>query len=127
VRYDLIDRAIQGQLVTYCQQTQIAAIAFRPLGYGLAQIARTDPAGALANLAEQTGKTKAQVALHGCLAAPGGVVIPKASTAEHVAENYGASGWQISPGQVSELRRKIRYKRRGTLEMAFRRRALYFA
>jgi len=125
VRYSLIDRTIEGRLLDYCQQNHIAVIAFTPLGHGLDQISRMDPAGVLERIAKQCGKTRAQVALNWCLAKEGVVTIPKASTIERVAENCGASGWRLTAEQLQELSHAIRYKRRGTLEIALRRIARY--
>ena len=125
VRYSLIDRTIEGRLLDYCQQNHIAVIAFTPLGHGLDQISRMDPTGVLERIAKQCGKTRAQVALNWCLAKEGVVTIPKASTIERVAENCGASGWRLTAEQLQELSHAIRYKRRGTLEIALRRIARY--
>ena len=125
VRYSLIDRTIEGRLLDYCQQNHIAVIAFTPLGHGLDQISRMDPAGVLERIAKQCGKTRAQVALNWCLAKEGVVTIPKASTIERVAENCGASGWRLTAEQLQELSHGIRYQRRGTLEIALRRIARY--
>jgi len=125
VRYSLIDRTIEGRLLDYCQQNHIAVIAFTPLGHGPDQISRMDPAGLLERIANQCGKTRAQVALNWCLAKKGMVTIPKASTIEHVAENCGASGWTLTTEQLQELSHGIRYQRRGTLEIALRRIARY--
>ena len=125
VRYSLIDRTIEGRLLDYCQQNHIAVIAFTPLGHGLDQISRMDPTGVLERIANQCGKTRAQVALNWCLAKEGVVTIPKASTIEHIAENCGASGWRLTAEQLQELSHRIRYQRRGTLEIALRRIARY--
>ena len=125
VRYSLIDRTIEGRLLDYCQQNHIAVIAFTPLGHGLDQISRMDPAGVLERIAKQCGKTRAQVALNWCLAKEGVVTIPKASTIERVAENCGASGWRLTAEQLQELSHATRYQRRGTLEITLRRIARY--
>jgi len=126
VRYSLIDRTIEGTLLQYCQENQIAVIAFTPLGHGLEQISRMDPNHVLDQVAGETGKTRAQVALNWLIAKDGVVTIPKASTAEHVTENCGASGWRLSPEQLRQLDRGIRFRRRGSMEMALRRTARYF-
>jgi diketogulonate reductase-like aldo/keto reductase len=126
VRYSLIDRTIQGKLLPYCQQNRIGVIAFTPLGHGLDQIGQMDPDGVLARVACETGKTPAQVALNWCLGEDGVVVIPKASTPEHIAENCGAAGWRLSHEHRAQLERGIRFQRRGFLEMTARRTARYF-
>lgn len=121
VRYSLIDRTISEGLLPYCQQHQIAVIAFTPLGHGLDQIARMDPDRVLEQISAATGRTSAQVALNWCIAEEGVVAIPKASTVEHVTEDCGASGWRLSPEQRALLSRGIRYDRRGPLGMVLRR------
>jgi diketogulonate reductase-like aldo/keto reductase len=126
VRYSLIDRTIEGKLLRYCQQNRIAVIAFTPLGHGLEQIRRMDPQGVLSQVAGQTAKTPAQVALNWCLAEEGVMVIPKASSVEHVTDDCGASGWRLLPEQMARLRRGVQFSRRGPVEMAFRRTTRYF-
>lgn len=125
VRYSLIDRTIEGGLLDYCRQNQIAVIAFTPLGHGLDQLAQLDASDALGRVALQAEKTRAQVALNWCLAQAGVITIPKASTIERVAENCGASGWLLSSQQVEQLRGEVRYSRRSPLEITLRRAARY--
>jgi len=126
VRYSLIDRTIEGTLLQYCQENQIAVIAFTPLGHGLEQISRMDPNHVLDQVAGETGKTRAQVALNWLIAKDGVVTIPKASTAERVTENCGASGWRLSLEQLKQLDRGIRFRQRSSMEIALRRTARYF-
>ena len=126
VRYSLIDRTIEGKLLPYCRQNRIAVIAFTPLGHGLEQIRRMDPADTLGQVAGQAGKTPAQAALNWCLAEEGVMVIPKASSVEHVTDDCGASGWRLSPEQMARLRRGVQFSRRGPVEMALRRTTRYF-
>jgi diketogulonate reductase-like aldo/keto reductase len=125
VRYSLIDRTVEGKLLEYCEQNEIAVIAFTPLGHGLDRLAEMDPDGWLDRIGKQCGKTRAQVALNWCLSKKGVITIPKASTIDRVAENCGASGWSLSPEQLRELSANIRFRRRGSLEMALRRSARY--
>jgi diketogulonate reductase-like aldo/keto reductase len=127
VRYSLIDRTIEGRLLDYCRKNQIAIIAFTPLGHGLDRLADMDPHGSLDRISQQCGKTRAQVALNWCLSKQGVVTIPKASTIERVAENCGASGWSLSAEQLRDLSSNIRFRRRGSLEMALRRTAKYIS
>jgi diketogulonate reductase-like aldo/keto reductase len=125
VRYSLIDRTIEGGLLDYCRQQQVAVIAFTPLGHGLEELAKMDPGDALGRVAAQAGKTRAQVALNWCLAQPGVITIPKASSVERVSENCGGSGWQLSTGQAEQLRRDVRHSSRSALEMMARRAVRY--
>jgi diketogulonate reductase-like aldo/keto reductase len=125
VSYSLIDRTIGGGLLGYCQENDIAVIAFSPLAHGLSEIRRMDPTHALDEVSAATGRTPVQVALNWCIAEEGVIAIPKASSIEHVTEDCGASGWQLSAEHRRSLGTRIRYTRRGPLEMALRRTARY--
>ena len=49
----------------------------------------------LKKVADDTGRTKAQVALNWCLSRPNVVVIPKSDKTERVIENCDASSWSL--------------------------------
>jgi diketogulonate reductase-like aldo/keto reductase len=121
VRYSLIERTIEGGLLEYCQKSGITVIAYSPLGTGLGNIRAADPEGVLDKVAEASFKSAAQVALNWCINKEKVIAIPKASSVEHVVENMGASGWQLRPELARVLEDRIRYRRRGTLEMRARR------
>ncbi len=121
VRYNLIERTIEGGLLEYCQKNGITVIAYSPLAMGLANIRAADPEGVLRKAAEATCKSEAQVALNWCIRNENLIAIPKASSVEHVVENMGASGWKLSSELVQSLGDRINYRRRGPLEMRARR------
>ena len=54
-------------------------------------------------VAEETGKTPAQVALNWCLSHPNVIVIPKTNSVERTVENCEASGWSLTSEQVATL------------------------
>lgn len=108
VIYSLNRRGIEDELVPYCAQNQVTIIAFTPLDSGrLAKRAEyeSNPKGmrTLAQIAKETGKTLAQVALNWITAKPGTITIPKSDHVERVEENCGASGWRLSGEQVHLL------------------------
>ncbi len=121
VRYNLIERTIEGGLLQYCQKNGITVIAYSPLATSLGNIRAADPEGVLPKVAEASFKSPAQVALNWCINKESVIAIPKASSVEHVVENMGASGWQLRPELLRLLEDKIRYRRRGALEMCARR------
>src|ERR1035438_2076386 len=53
VRYSLIQRTIETQLLGYCQEHRITIIAYSPLGSGLQNIRARDKDGALGRLANK--------------------------------------------------------------------------
>jgi diketogulonate reductase-like aldo/keto reductase len=72
-------------------------------------------------VAQAKSKTAAQVALNWCISRKGIVTIPKANSVEHVKENCAASDFQLSSEELQLLNSKIRYHRRGPLEIHLRR------
>jgi len=75
----------------------ITVIAYSPLATGLENIRSADPEGILRRVAEASCKSEVQVALNWCISKENVIAIPKASTAAHVIENMGASGWKLQP------------------------------
>jgi diketogulonate reductase-like aldo/keto reductase len=123
VRYNLVERSIERRVLPYCQQNQITVIAFSPLATGFYNIKRRDPRSVLGDVGAQVHRTEAQLALNWCLRHDSLIVIPKAASEAHVAENCGASGWQLSAEQIKHLGLNIGFRRRGGLELFLRRTA----
>jgi diketogulonate reductase-like aldo/keto reductase len=122
VRYNLVDRTIEEDLLCYCEANGITVIAHTPLARGLSHIMDHDPRGVLVEIAGTLGRTPAQIALNWCLRQPAVVVIPKGSSAEHIVENCGASDWRLAPEHIRRLDQEITFRRRGRLEILLRRR-----
>ena len=99
VRYSLMHREIEKDLLPYCQKNNIALMAYYPLGHGGLAAANEK----MAEVCKRTSKTPAQVALNWLVSKPGVFAFPRASTEEHVKENLGASGWDLSPQDIAEL------------------------
>ncbi len=59
--------------------------------------------GVLQEIANETGKTMAQVALNWCNAKPNVISIPKSDKLERVVENCQASDWRLSAEQMATL------------------------
>jgi diketogulonate reductase-like aldo/keto reductase len=121
VRYNLIDRTIEKEILPYCHAKDITVIAYTPLGRGLDRIRDCDPHGILCRLSRETGKTAAQIVLNWCLCKERVVVIPMSNSAEHLLENCGASGWCLSDEQLSQLDNGIQYRHRTRFDMLARR------
>ena len=120
MRYNIVDRTIEGDLLKYCQANGITIIAYSPLARDFQSLRDCDPDGALAEVARLTGKTVAQVAINWCLCKDGVVAIPKGNSTAHVVENCGASGWRLTAEQLQFLHRSIRWRRRGRMETFLR-------
>jgi diketogulonate reductase-like aldo/keto reductase len=120
VRYNLIDRTIEQELLPYCRANSVTVIAYCPLARGLDRIRDCDPAGVLDELARLTGKSPAQIVINWCVSQKGVVAIPKGNSMEHILENCGASGWRLSEEQVSLLESRIQFRRRNRFDMIVR-------
>ncbi len=107
VLYNLVDREIEEDLLSYCQQNSVTIIAYSPLDRGgLAtrpKIRRRRATEALQQVARETGQTLAQVSLNWCLSRPWVVAIPKANRIRHVEENCASADFSLNSDQVRLL------------------------
>lgn len=120
VRYSIIDRTIESGLLQYCQTHHVSVIAYCPLARGLHRIGDCDPTGVVNELAQETGRSPAQIVLNWCLCKDGVVVIPKGNSVEHILDNCGASGWRLTAEQLARLDSRIQHRRRGPFDEAVR-------
>ena len=107
VKYSLVQRGIEKDMLPYCQQHGITVIAYSPLDKGVltrrSLLRNRGSLKALETIARETGKTMAQVALNWCIAKPNVIAIPKSDSIERTVENCGASGWKLSEDQIRTL------------------------
>ncbi len=112
VKYSLLNRGIEEDTLSYCQENNITVIAYSPLDKGglmSRPLTRNKAAiSVLQKIALETGKTVAQVALNWCISKPNVIAIPKSDKVERVVENCQASGWRLSPRQTEALGRAFR-------------------
>ena len=107
VKYSLVVRDIEADLLPFCQKNRITVIAYSPLARGLNRIIGKDRFAAIGKVAVMTGKTEAQVALNWCIAKDNVIAIPKANSVAHVEEDCDASGWRLSAEQLDLLERSF--------------------
>jgi len=111
VLYNLNDRDIERDLLPYCQKHHVTILAYTPLDDGrLAKKVkvwrgRGQGMRVLEEIATQTNKTLAQVALNWCIRHPNVIAIPKSDSVARTEENCHASGWRLSPEQIEALDR----------------------
>jgi len=101
LEFSLTERRIDQEIETFYGPNRITVIAYSSFAEG--ELFRGRSLGVLQDVADEAGKTAAQVALNWCLSRPAVVTIPKSDRAERVAENCGASGWRLTPEQVAKL------------------------
>lgn len=97
VEYSLTERSIEADLLPFCQKERITVIAYSPIGRGrIAEGGHDERWNVINNIAKKSGKTRTQIALNWLISKDGVVAIPKASNLEHVRENAGSVGWNLS-------------------------------
>ena len=101
VLYHLEERAIEHEVIPWCQRHGAAVVAYSPFGHGRFPEERSPGGRVLAELAEAHDATPRQVAL--AFLAREAFVIPKASTPEHAAENAGAGDLRLSGSELARL------------------------
>jgi diketogulonate reductase-like aldo/keto reductase len=101
VDYSLANREIEADLAPYCESNKISIIAYYPLGHG--KLTGADARSKMEAVSKAYSKTPAQVALNWLVTGRNVFAIPRASRAEHVEENLGASGWEVKPEDRAQL------------------------
>lgn len=91
--------AMESETIPYCQENNIIVMAYRPIERGLV----LKDHALMDSLAEKYNKTKAQIALNWLISKKNIIVIPKASSKEHLKENLDATGWNLSEEDMKLL------------------------
>jgi diketogulonate reductase-like aldo/keto reductase len=104
VLYHLRDRGIERRLIPYCRKHNIAVMGYSPFGHS--DFPKPSSAGgkALAEVAGRNGKTVRQLIL-AFLTRDGVFAIPKSGNPDHVRENAGALGWELSAEDTAAVGR----------------------
>ena len=96
VLYHLRSRGIERRVIPYCESQNIAVVGYSPFGQGNFPPGSGKQAKVLASIAQLHGKTPRQVALNFLTRRDSLFAIPKASNVDHVRENAGGTGWQLT-------------------------------
>jgi diketogulonate reductase-like aldo/keto reductase len=116
VRYNVIDRTIEKEVLPYCNANGITVIAYSPLSKSLSRITDCDPSGVIAEIARATGKTPVQIIINWCVCKEGVVAIPKANSEAHILENCGASDWRLSTEQIALINSRVLFRQRNKFD-----------
>lgn len=102
VLYHLGERSIEHAVLPWCDANAVTLVGYTPFGR-----AKFPPSGAggdaLSRIAKARGKTARQVALAFLTRKPNLFAIPKASRPEHVRDNAGALGFELTPEEVAAI------------------------
>ena len=98
VLYNLNRRGIEFDLMPWCRTHQVPIMAYSPVDQG-GLVAHP----VLAAIGKRYGATPAQIAIAWLLRGPGMIVIPKASSAQHVQENRAAADVALTAADLQEI------------------------
>ena len=103
VLYHLQERAIEHAVIPWCEQHGVAVVAYSPFGHNDFPSARSKGGEALQAIADVHKATPRQVALAFLTRTPSVLAIPKASSAEHAADNAAAGKLSLSDAEIAAL------------------------
>lgn len=101
IEYNLHDKSASQDIIPYCRRHDIKLIAYRPLAKGRLAIYDNET---IKLLAKKYERTPVQIALNWIIAQKI-IPIPKAGSLEHLRENFGALGWELTADDVKLLSR----------------------
>jgi len=117
VLYHLDERSIEHRVVPWCEDHDVAIVAYSPFGSGSFPSALSNGGKVLARIAEARGVSPYQIALAFLMQRGGAFVIPKAVTIEHVHENAAAADIALDDSEILALDAVFPARRRRTLAM----------
>jgi diketogulonate reductase-like aldo/keto reductase len=115
VLYHLEERHADTGLVPLCEKLGVAFVAYSPFGSGSFPAESSAGGKVLAAVARAHRKTPRQVALAFLVRQPGTFAIPKASSREHVEDNAGAAGLQLTGDDIARIDKAFPARRRAEL------------
>src|SRR5689334_7215163 len=103
VLYHLRARAIEHAVLPWCERNGVAVVAYSPFGHNDFPSARSKGGEVLQSIADAHQATPRQVALAFLTRSASVLAIPKASSAEHAADNAAAGDLKLSAPDIAAL------------------------
>ncbi|WP_298252344.1 aldo/keto reductase [Bradyrhizobium sp.] len=103
VFYHLQERAIEHAVIPWCAKHNVAVVAYSPFGHNDFPDQRSKGGAVLQTIAKRHGALVRQIALAFLARDPRVFPIPKASNAEHAAENAAAGDLVLSADDIAAL------------------------
>jgi aryl-alcohol dehydrogenase-like predicted oxidoreductase len=100
--YNLFDRSIENNLLSYCIEQELTVIAYSPLNQGKASF-NAKQIAMLNAIGKRCGMTAEQIALNWVIAHEGVVAIPKAVKLEHIRQNSLAADFDLEPEDFAAI------------------------
>jgi diketogulonate reductase-like aldo/keto reductase len=105
VLYHLRERAIEHNVIPWCERNGVAVVGYSPFGSGSFPGPRSKGGRVLQEIANVHDATPRQVALRFLVRRPSLFTIPKASSPEHAAENAGAGDLRLTESELARIDR----------------------
>ena len=102
VKYSILDRKVEKEMLPYCQREGIILMAYTPLEQG-----RLAKNRILKMIGEKYGRTAAQVALNWLISKNNVVAVPKSEHRSRIKENIEAMGWRLKPEDIEIIDEKF--------------------
>ena len=103
VLYHLEQRAIEHAVLPWCEAHRVAVVAYSPLGHGHFPGPRSKGGRVLREIADAHDATPRQVALSFLVRSRWLFAIPKASSADHAAENARAGDLRLTDAEFARI------------------------
>jgi diketogulonate reductase-like aldo/keto reductase len=103
VLYHLEERAIEHAVVPWCEQQDVAVVAYSPFGSGNFPDPESPGGRVLGAIADAHGVTPRQVALRFLVRRPSLFAIPKASREAHVRDNAAAATLTLTEAELRRI------------------------
>jgi diketogulonate reductase-like aldo/keto reductase len=103
VLYHLQERAIEHAVIPWCEAHGTAVVAYSPFGHNDFPSPNSKAGQTLQAIAQAHGVSPRQVALAFLTRAPSVFAIPKASSADHAADNAAAGELALSDDDIAKL------------------------
>ncbi len=103
VLYHLGERAIEHAVIPWCRKHGTAVVAYSPFGHNDFPTPQSKPGALLQTIAKAHGASPRQVALAFLTRDPLLLAIPKASSAEHAADNAAAGELVLGSDELAAL------------------------
>lgn len=117
VLYHLRERSIEARVLPWCRKRGIAVVGCSPFGHGNFPEEGSTEGDLLAEIGRRYGKTARQVALRFLMRDPDLFTIPKSTQIEHVEENAGALGFELTEEDIGRIDAAFPVKARRSLPM----------
>lgn len=117
VLYHLQERTIEHRVIPWCDENDVAVVAYSPFGHGQFPDSRTQGGRLLEEIAAAHNATPRQVALRFLVRHPKVFAIPKASNPEHTMENAGAGNLRLTPAEIAQIDRAFPLRPKRELPM----------